>query len=88
MNANVAFLDLPGISPSQADEGDVSPSLSIAQSASQLSMVTSIGSMIIGLLLVRQHRTKPIDTAHDAVRNIIFCFERRLNGTFMLGELP
>ena len=68
LNANVAFLDLPGIASSQADDGSPSSNLSISQVASQLSMVTSIGSMVTGLLLVRQHRTKPVDTAHDAVR--------------------
>lgn len=39
-----------------------------AQIASFVSTIASIGSTVIGLLLIRQYRLKPKDTAQDAVR--------------------
>ena len=70
LNANVAFLVLPAASHPQVEDSQQTPNISIAQVASQLSMVASIGSMIVGLLLVRQHRTRPVETAYDAVSPI------------------
>ncbi|KAI0823006.1 hypothetical protein BC628DRAFT_1326187 [Trametes gibbosa] len=61
LNANVAFLAIPSV-------GDGSKQLSAAQISSNLSIVTSVGSILLGLLLVRQHRVKSRDTAHDAWR--------------------
>ena len=55
MNANVAFLN-----------GNASH-LSTAQIASYISIATSIGSIILGLLLVRQNRTKSRENAEDVV---------------------
>jgi hypothetical protein len=60
LNANVAFLSIQSV-----DSGD--RSRTPAQLASYLSTVASIGSIVIGLLLLRQHRTKPHDAAQDVV---------------------
>ena len=57
LNANVAFLGI--------QTNDVSGSA--AQISSYCSVSTSIGSIILGLLLVRQNQTKSRDTADDAV---------------------
>ena len=57
LNANVAFLGI--------QTNDVSGSA--AQISSYCSVSTSIGSIILGLLLVRQNQTKHRDTADDAV---------------------
>jgi len=57
LNANVAFLAIPSNDPSN----NTSPALPLrypAQIASYLSVVTSFASMMIGLLLVRQHKKK------------------------------
>jgi chaperone required for assembly of F1-ATPase len=64
LNANVAFLAIPSV-----DSGD--HVRTPAQLASYLSMVTSIGSIVIGLLLLRQHRTKPHDAAEEVVSHIV-----------------
>ncbi|KAH7914537.1 hypothetical protein BJ138DRAFT_999925, partial [Hygrophoropsis aurantiaca] len=61
LNANVAFLALPDVT-SQTTSASQSP----AQIASYISIVTSIGSILLGLLLVRQNRTKDRDSAEDA----------------------
>jgi len=51
LNVNMAFLAIPGVNPGNDTHTQ-------AQLASYLSIVTSIGSIVIGLLLLRQHRTK------------------------------
>ncbi|KIY64263.1 hypothetical protein CYLTODRAFT_358653, partial [Cylindrobasidium torrendii FP15055 ss-10] len=51
LNANVAFLAIQSV-----DEGTYKPQRSAAQLASYVSVVTVMGSLIIGLLLVRQNR--------------------------------
>ena len=61
MNANVAFLAIPSV-----DNGN-NPPRSSAQIASYISIATSIGSIILGLLLVRQNRTKSRENAEDVV---------------------
>ncbi|KAF8155641.1 hypothetical protein B0H34DRAFT_808691 [Crassisporium funariophilum] len=62
LNANVAFLAI------QSVDIDHNPYRSPAQISSYLSVIASIGSIILGLLLVRQNRTKNRDTASDAER--------------------
>lgn len=57
--ANVAFLAIPSI-----DSGD--PIRTPAQLASYFSVIASIGSVVMGLLLLRQYRTKPQDAAEEA----------------------
>ena len=60
LNANVAFLAIPSV-----DNGN--GQLTAPQISSYLSIVTSVGSILLGLLLIRQHRVKSKDTADDAV---------------------
>ncbi|KAI0760212.1 hypothetical protein C8Q74DRAFT_1208734 [Fomes fomentarius] len=57
LNANVAFLAIPIVT-----DGKVT----LAQISSYLSTLASIGCILIGLLLIRQHRVKPKDTAEEA----------------------
>ncbi len=59
LNANVAFLVVPALALNNA------PSRT-AQAASQVSLATSLGSIVIGLLLARKHRDKD-DSAQNAV---------------------
>ncbi|KDQ28115.1 hypothetical protein PLEOSDRAFT_1112866 [Pleurotus ostreatus PC15] len=59
--ANVAFLAIQSVDNDKAD-----PRRSPSQIASYLSTLTSVSSMIVGLLLVRQTRTKGRDTAKAA----------------------
>ena len=56
LNANVAFLQTPRAS-----------SLFIAELSSYFSICTSVGSIVLGLLLVRQNQTKDRETAADVV---------------------
>ena len=60
LNANVAFLAIPSVDPGDHIRTP-------AQLASFMSIVTSIGSVVVGLLLLRQHRTKPHDAAEEVV---------------------
>ena len=60
----MAFLAIPSVDPGGHTR-------SPAQLASYISVVTSIGSVAIGLLLLRQHRTNPKDAADEVVRYII-----------------
>ena len=62
LNANVAFLAIPNIATQQ---GEVSRSPS--EIASYLSLAASVGATMLGLLLVRQNRTKNRETAEEAV---------------------
>jgi hypothetical protein len=60
LNANVAFLAIQSV--------DVDgPRRSPAQISSYLSVIANIGSIILGLLLMRQNRTKSKETADEAV---------------------
>ncbi|KAH9899337.1 hypothetical protein C8Q73DRAFT_638403 [Cubamyces lactineus] len=61
LNANVAFLAIPSV-----DNG--SGKLTAPQISSYLSIITSVGSILLGLLLIRQHRVKSKDTAEEAWR--------------------
>jgi hypothetical protein len=55
LNANVAFLGTRG------------GALSSADISSYFSIATSVGSIVLGLLLVRQNQTKDRETATDVV---------------------
>ncbi|GLB41329.1 putative expressed protein [Lyophyllum shimeji] len=55
LNANVAFLAIPSNDPSN-NTSPIQPLRYPAQIASYVSVVTSFASMMIGLLLVRQHK--------------------------------
>lgn len=61
LNANVAFLAI------QSVDVDNDPHRSAAQIGSYLSVVASIGSIVLGLLLIRQNRTKNRETVHEVV---------------------
>ncbi|KAJ7678836.1 hypothetical protein B0H14DRAFT_3063488 [Mycena olivaceomarginata] len=61
LNANVAFLAIPTI-----DDGSHIYARSISQIASYVSVITSLGSVIVGLILVRQNRSHK-DGAIDVV---------------------
>ncbi|KAI8976716.1 hypothetical protein BD414DRAFT_517194 [Trametes punicea] len=61
LNANVAFLAIPSV-----DTGD--GGLTPPQISSYLSIVASVGSILLGLLLIRQHRVKSKETADEAWR--------------------
>ena len=67
LNANVAFLAIQSVD--QISENN-NPDRSPAQIASYLSIIASIGSIILGLLLIRQNRTKSGGTADDVVSGI------------------
>lgn len=60
LNANVAFLTIPDVDPGAGEQ-------TIAKVFSFISIITSVGSIILGLLLVRHHRVKPRETAQDVV---------------------
>ncbi|KAJ7291729.1 hypothetical protein C8J57DRAFT_1273838, partial [Mycena rebaudengoi] len=62
LNANVAFLAIQSVDGGGRSVVDRSPS----QVASYLSILTSIGSIIIGLLLLKQNRDQDRETAPDA----------------------
>ncbi|KAH0579352.1 hypothetical protein H2248_003492 [Termitomyces sp. 'cryptogamus'] len=57
LNANVAFLSIPSNDPSN-DSSILRSTRTAAQIASYLSVVASFASMLLALMLVRQHRTK------------------------------
>ncbi|KAK7026858.1 hypothetical protein VNI00_015400 [Paramarasmius palmivorus] len=61
LNANVAFLAIQSV-----DEDTANPDRSPAQIASYLSVVASIGSVIIGLMLQRKNKIKNKEAADDA----------------------
>ncbi|PCH35237.1 hypothetical protein WOLCODRAFT_125636 [Wolfiporia cocos MD-104 SS10] len=60
LNANISFMTINDVDPGT---GSRTP----AQIASLVSTIASIGSTFVGLLLVRQYRLKPKDTAQEAV---------------------
>ncbi|KIJ66523.1 hypothetical protein HYDPIDRAFT_86361, partial [Hydnomerulius pinastri MD-312] len=61
LNANVAFLAIPGVSLTPGSGPQTA-----AQIFSYISTSTSLGAVVTGLLLMRQTRTKPRETAADA----------------------
>jgi len=61
LNANVAFLAI------QSVDVNSNPHRSPAQISSYLSVVANVGSIVLGLLLMRQNRTKSKDTTADAL---------------------
>ncbi|KAG5636730.1 hypothetical protein H0H81_007059 [Sphagnurus paluster] len=60
LNANVSFLAIRSNDPSK-NSATVLPVRTAAQIASYISVVTSFGSMMLALLLVRQHKTREFD---------------------------
>lgn len=78
LNANVAFLAIPDVS---APKGSLA---SPAEIASQLSMITSVGSVFISLLLARHHQLKE-KSANEAAE---YMAERGLETLAILYSLP
>ncbi|OSX66022.1 hypothetical protein POSPLADRAFT_1130945 [Postia placenta MAD-698-R-SB12] len=62
LNANISFMTINDVDP-----GTGTRHRTPAQIASFVSTIASIGSTVIGLLLIRQYRLKPKDTAQDAL---------------------
>ncbi|KAJ7927518.1 hypothetical protein B0H13DRAFT_1970716 [Mycena leptocephala] len=69
LNANVAFLAIQSVD-NVDNNGHQNPNRSPTQISSYLSILTSIGSIIIGLLLVKQNRNRDRVTAPDAAKFI------------------
>jgi chaperone required for assembly of F1-ATPase len=73
LSANVGFLAIPGVVLSNLSGTNITSANQVviftspAQIASSLSVVGSIGSIIIGLLLVRHNRTKEKEDRSGAV---------------------
>ena len=73
LTANVGFLAIPGVVLSNLNGSDVKNAkgvnifTSATQIASSLSVEASIGSIVIGLLLVRHNRTKQREDPAGAV---------------------
>ena len=88
LNANVAFLAIPGVI-NQSDSNS-STSQTLAATVSYVSTTMSIGSIILGLLLVRQHRTRiRPDDPFEAVRVLFLGFKVVLIGSLLfIGHLP
>ncbi|OCH87222.1 hypothetical protein OBBRIDRAFT_796401 [Obba rivulosa] len=62
LTASVGFLAIPSV-----DSGDPNVPRNAAQITSYLSVIFSMGSIIISLLLTRQHRLKTRDSAQEVV---------------------
>ncbi|KAJ7067895.1 hypothetical protein C8F01DRAFT_1116136 [Mycena amicta] len=69
LNANVAFLSIQSVDTN----GTATPHRSSTQISSYMSMLTSIGAIIIGLLLLKQNRNRDRGTAPDAA---LYMFNR------------
>ncbi|OCH90748.1 hypothetical protein OBBRIDRAFT_887446 [Obba rivulosa] len=71
LNANVAFLAVPGVINSAGMTMSPNNSQGYVQTAAQIasyvSIVLSIGAIILGLLLVRQNRTKERENIDSAI---------------------
>ena len=87
LNANVAFLAIQSVDVNNVNGG---PYRSPAQISSYLSVIANIGSIILGLLLMRQNRTKSRETADEAVSFLcltiylfIVCANARKSGNFL-----
>ena len=64
LNANVAFLAIPSV-----DSGN--HTRTPAQLASYFSVITSVGSVAAGLLLLRYHRNRPLGAIEEIVSRLI-----------------
>ncbi|KAJ7928122.1 hypothetical protein B0H13DRAFT_2311984 [Mycena leptocephala] len=78
LNVNVSFLSITSV-----DTLTMSNRHSIVQILSYLSIVASIGSIILGLLLIRQNRTK----FHESANQISASVDRRTSKIFGLELL-
>ena len=60
LTANVAFLAVPGV-------GSGNDTRTLTQIFSYVSIVTSLGCLVAGLILIRHHKVMP----HDAVEGVV-----------------
>jgi len=67
LNANVAFLAIQSVDV----DADGIPQRSPAQIGSYMSVVGTLGSIILGLFLARKHHVKPKESAQDAASFLI-----------------
>jgi hypothetical protein len=73
LTANVGFLAIPGVVLSNLNGANLTSASQVvifsspSQISSSLSVVTSVGSIVIGLLLVRHNRTKQREDPAGAV---------------------
>jgi hypothetical protein len=86
LNANVAFLSI------QSVDVNANSRRSPAQISSYLSITVNIGCIILGLLLMRQNRTKSKDTVDEAVSSLCLPFpplfaNARKSGNFLLAVI-
>jgi hypothetical protein len=76
LTANVSFLAIPGVVLSNLSGSNLTSASQVvifpssSQVASSLSVVTSIGSIVNGLLLVRHNRTKQREDPAGAVSEL------------------
>lgn len=63
LNANISFLSIQSID----NNGNLVAKRSLTQIVSYISMVTSLGSVLLAMLLVRQNRSKGREAADKAV---------------------
>lgn len=68
LSVNVGFLAIPGMVPTNNNKTTLPPTPS--QIISYLSLIASVGSIVVGLLLVRHHRTKQEEDPNSAVSQI------------------
>jgi hypothetical protein len=84
LTANVGFLAIPGVVLSNLSGTDITSASEVViftsptQIASSLSVEASIGSIMIGLLLVRHNRTKQKEDPSGAVsgQSYLMCVPR------------
>ena len=66
LTADVSFLAVPNVMPNNGiPAGEAAPPAVVA---TQISLIAAMGSIVIGLLLVREHRKKASESAQVAVR--------------------
>jgi hypothetical protein len=68
LSVNVGFLAIPGMIPTNINNTTLPPTPS--QIISYLSLISSVGSIVVGLLLIRHHRRKQEEDLSSAVSQI------------------
>ncbi|KAN0131228.1 hypothetical protein V8E53_010932 [Lactarius tabidus] len=66
LSVNVGFLAIPGMIPTNNNNTTLPPTPS--QIISYLSLISSVGSIVVGLLLIRHHRRKQEEDLSSAVQ--------------------
>lgn len=69
LTADVSFLAVPNVMPNNGiPQGQAAPPAVVA---TQISLIAAMGSIVVGLLLVREHRKKASESAQVAVRKLV-----------------